>query len=333
VPRQIINLAGASVVKVIEMASADAPYVIAGSASNNEIVWLRWDSESESFDVAQRLSTFPVSPVAVDYVDMDGDGDRDLIVAGPEGVRWFEFDEKGFAEQCTRLQTLSNATWARPLFADLEILDASTLASRARFCSFGAVRVAASINSERIATLGHEDILRLWNLQGRQLAGVTLSSPSFFLQFCRDGDQLLVANNDDILVYDTPGLRLVRRLQGHQNTVDDIAFSHGNRIVASVSHDMTAKLWSLETGELLQNLAGHKSYVLCATFSPDDRLLATADSEGIVKIWDVQTGQELLELKDFTKKPLAIRFQSRTRLVVWGAFLEGSWTVGSLADQ
>ena len=136
-------------------------------------------------------------------------------------------------------------------------------------------------------------------------------------------------------MYDAEDLRLVWRLQGHQNTVSDVAISHGNRIVASVSRDMTAKLWSPETGRVLQNLAGHNSYVNCATFSPDDRLLATADIDGVVKIWDVQTGQELLELRESTSigKPLAIRFQSSNRLTLWNGMVEGSWTVDLTAGQ
>lgn len=72
-------------------------------------------------------------------------------------------------------------------------------------------------------------------------------------------------------------------------------------ILASVSDDLTIRLWRVQTGETVHILRGHDSFILTAAFSPDGRLLATGsraqtDNAQGVRLWDVETGRELCSL-------------------------------------
>ncbi len=85
-------------------------------------------------------------------------------------------------------------------------------------------------------------------------------------------------------------------LQGHQDTVLGIAWSHDGRKLATASGDKTAKVWEAGTGRELLTLSGHQKAVLSVAWSPDSNDLATASADQKVKVWDTGTGQELLTL-------------------------------------
>jgi hypothetical protein len=331
--RTLFELPGASAVKALNMGSNNGRLIVAASESAKQIVVLRWAGTSDrmAFEEVQRLSTAPIRPLAIDYRDADGDALHDLLVAGPEGVRSFRANGSTFEENSRPLLSLEGAAWARPLAPDVGIVDAATTDIRSQFWAAEPDYVAASIRSQRVATAGDDDVIRVWDLEGRQLAAVG-GQQVWKLHFCREGNRLFAAVGDDVIAFDVENLEVLWRSTEHHNTVNSLAVSHGNDVVASTSHDLTAKLWSVETGELMHNLTGHTAGINSVAFSLDDRLVATGDYSGVVKIWDVQTGQELLELREFTHRETisrirALAFQSATELTVWCAYYEGKWQV------
>jgi WD40 repeat protein len=77
---------------------------------------------------------------------------------------------------------------------------------------------------------------------------------------------------------------LIKTLQGHNSTVIGVAFSPNGELIASVSEDRTAKLWSRD-GKLLHTLKGHDSGIWSVAFSPDSQTIATGSNDGIIKLW------------------------------------------------
>ena len=282
--RTLLELPGASAVKALNMGSHNGRLIVAASESAKQIVVLRWAGTSGqmAFEEVQRLSTAPIRPLAIEYRDADGDALHDLLVAGPEGVRYFRLNGPTFEENSRPLPSLE-ATWARPLAPDVGIVDAATTAVKSQFWAAEPNYVAASIRSQRVATAGDDDVIRVWDLEGRQLAAVG-GQQVWKLHFCREGNRLFAAVGDDVIAFDVENLEVLWRSTEHQNTVNSLAVSHGNDVVASTSRDLTAKLWSVETGELMHNLTGHTASIESVGFSLDDRLVATGDYSGVVKI-------------------------------------------------
>ena len=63
-------------------------------------------------------------------------------------------------------------------------------------------------------------------------------------------------------------------LEGHSDSVTSVAFSPDGKLVASVSHDETVRLWNSATGAALQTLdVGGSIWTL--TFSSDELYLNT----------------------------------------------------------
>lgn len=83
-------------------------------------------------------------------------------------------------------------------------------------------------------------------------------------------------------------------LDGHQDEVWSLQFSHEGKYVASASHDRTAIIWEVgKYGEvtLKHRLCGHQKPVSQVSWSPDDQQLITCGAEETVRRWDVFSGE------------------------------------------
>src|SRR5207244_645881 len=92
----------------------------------------------------------------------------------------------------------------------------------------------------------------------------------------------------------------VRTLQGHKGSVLAVACAPDQHTLASVSVDLTVRLWDVPTGAAKQTLTGHTKRVKSVVYTPDGKLLATGSSDKSVRLWDAQTGKEMALLAGHT---------------------------------
>lgn len=85
-----------------------------------------------------------------------------------------------------------------------------------------------------------------------------------------------------------PSLRLHREWEGHSSAVIDIAFSPGDRLIASASKDQTIRLWHSPSGRLVAILEGHKATVTSVAFHPTRPILVSASADGTLRSWNIK---------------------------------------------
>jgi WD40 repeat protein len=140
----------------------------------------------------------------------------------------------------------------------------------------------------------------IWDVETNVMVA-RLPFPTFephHLAFSADGRTLVVAGPDRAQTWDLQAADEKRTWRAHTDGVCGLTFSPDGRRLVSTSHDRTAIIWDVATGQPRLKLTGFRGAVQEAAFSPDGRLLATADQEGPVRLWLAETGEELPAIPD-----------------------------------
>lgn len=81
-------------------------------------------------------------------------------------------------------------------------------------------------------------------------------------------------------------------------------FSSDGKYLLTSGCDSDAKLWDVQTGDLIRVFSGHEDFVSSALFSSDNRYIVTSSFDGTAKIWDVTTGYTVTSLTTIDNRPL-----------------------------
>ncbi|HEX5733797.1 MAG TPA: metallophosphoesterase [Blastocatellia bacterium] len=88
-----------------------------------------------------------------------------------------------------------------------------------------------------------------------------------------------------------PGIKLLHRLEGHKNTITQVAWSPDGKTLASVSSDKTIMLWDAQSGKAVRVLDEHSGGVYCVAWSPDGKMVASGSGDRTIRLWDAESGK------------------------------------------
>lgn len=78
----------------------------------------------------------------------------------------------------------------------------------------------------------------------------------------------------------------VAELKGHKGIVEGISYSPKGEFIATTGWDKTIKIWSTDSGKLVQDFKAHDGAVRCLEYSRDGKMIISGARDNSVKIWD-----------------------------------------------
>ncbi len=96
-------------------------------------------------------------------------------------------------------------------------------------------------------------------------------------------------------------------------------FSPDDKSVLTGGRDKTVKLWSVETGRILQTFGLHDGEVSGIAFSPDGQFIVTSSYGDVARIWDNATGVCLRTLSGHQSSVVSVAWSPDSHYIVTGS--------------
>jgi WD40 repeat protein len=185
----------------------------------------------------------------------------------------------------------------------------------------GEVKIWNALNGKLLQSSKEQD-------QSIEPAGiVSVNSPDLMkkVSFLWDGTALLWKLVDGQWT-------LILSMEGSFSPVVSAKFHPDNNQLFVAYADSSAKIWDVQTGEMLYALERQSGFVTTPRFSPDGMNLVTFLSDSTAKIWDIQTGKGMNTLEGKVGKIGSITFSSDSRKLLVTNSLDNSakiWDIGT----
>lgn len=210
---------------------------------------------------------------------------------------------------------------------------------------FGVIDVTFSADGHHLLSAAQDQTARMWDIENgaviHRLDGHNSIVTS--VAYHPDGRTILsgssVAGLDfdnlpgEMILWDAVTGQVLRRYEGHTNTIASIAFSPDGRFALSGSWDGTMILWDLNVSDpIVRQYEGHTDQVWSVAFSPDGLYAASGSIDKSIVLWDLNSDQPLMtRLELHEESVLSIAYSPDGRLLLSGSE-DGSvilWDVAS----
>lgn len=126
----------------------------------------------------------------------------------------------------------------------------------------------------------------------------------------------VATNGAEILQVDPTG-KVLRKLSGHSDAVNQIELTPDRKFLVTCSNDKTAIIWDIANAKPLRKCTGHNWKVTGFSVSSDSRYLLTGCNDGEAIVWDMATAKALTTIKGMSANVRGVAFSPNlTRLLL-----------------
>lgn len=237
-------------------ASADGKMLITGGYDGKIIVWNVADKKpQQTIEKKGWIRRVALSPDGKQFAAAGEDGSVMLFeTEGGKEKKTFKAHEAAVYDVAFSPDGSVLATCSTDKLAKLWDLSAETPAEKAKLEGHGdAVWAVVWAKDGSLATAGADRKIKLWNAEGKEQA----------------------------------------TLEGHKDWISDLAFSPDGALLASCSHDRTARLWDVKEKKETASFGPHGSTCWSVAFSPDGAQLAVGTHGQGVRLWNIASKAEV----------------------------------------
>ncbi len=174
------------------------------------------------------------------------------------------------------------------------------------------VDVSFSNNGELIATVGEDQKIKLWNLDGNLQQVFEGSQEYLSVSFSSDDRKIITGTLEGSLEVWDRATQSKIKVNGHNLRINSIS-ARSDGTVATASNDSSVKLWKLISTKLTL-LTGHTDSVRSVDFHPNGQTLATASADRTIKLWNLN-GHLLDTLEKHTKSVSQVAFSQNGEII------------------
>ena len=167
-------------------------------------------------------------------------------------------------------------------------------------------------------------------IHGQSILSLEIDRSNFRnVTWAADGNSIVLADNDDIVIFDT-NLNLIDRIP--VGYLQEVSLSPDGNYAALARWNGDVELWDVTSWTSLATMRSGDTYLKLIEWSPDSALLAVAESSSsTIEVWDVQTSEIVSEhtfpeseniqvaewSPDSTKLAIGFRSYESNQVVVW----------------
>ena len=182
--------------------------------------------------------------------------------------------------------------------------------------------VDISQDGQTIVSGGADTTVRLWDPQGGAIATLEAHQEPVNAVAIHPTQSLMASAGETIRLWDLQGNPVGLPIEGHEETINTVAFTPDGQRLISGSDDRTIRIWDLQGNPVGHPIEGHTDDVNAIAFSPDGQRFVSTSRDQTLRLWDIDGS------------PMAGPFNGHLSDVVDVAWsLDGQYIVSASRDQ